>query len=134
MIGSWICSTGSRSSAPNTTTDWAVAIATGNNLSQRFSNPYCRSLCHSLIHCFSSQMVLLCKQRIQFWLHLLKRKLLIFCRQVTDQDKRIMLYRTNIIAVLIMPRFFRFHVVDPLLQISFQLCVIQFRFPDCLIR
>ena len=134
MIGSWICSTGSRSSAPNTTTDWTVTISTGNNLSQRFSNSYCCCLRYSLIDCFSSQMILLCKQGIQLRLDLFKSKFFILCRQITDQDKRIMLNRSDVISVFLMSRFFRFHVVDPLLQISFQLCVIQFRFPDCLIR
>ena len=134
MIGSRICSAGSWTTAPNTTTDWTVTISTCNNLSQRFSHPHRCCLRHGFIHCFRSQMILLCKQSIQLRLDLFKSKFFILCRQITDQDKRIMLNRSDVISVFLMSRFFRFHIVDPLLQISFQLCVIQFRFPDCLIR
>ncbi|WP_233434760.1 winged helix-turn-helix domain-containing protein [[Ruminococcus] lactaris] len=42
-------------------------------------NSYCCCLCHSFIDCFSSQMILLCKQCIQFRLDLFKSKLLILC-------------------------------------------------------
>ena len=45
-----------------------------------------------------------------------------------------MLNRSDIVPVFVMPRLFRFHVVDPLLKVCFQLCVVKVCLPDRLIR
>ena len=45
-----------------------------------------------------------------------------------------MLNRSDIVPVFVMSRLFRFHLVDPLLEVCFQLCVVKVCLPDCLIR
>ena len=120
MIGSWHDSTGSWTTRPSATADGAVAISTGYNLSQRFSDSNRSGLCDCLCFSFHIHAILCFKQFLNHIFYIRIFELTIFHGKKRNQMIRIMGDLINVVAILVIVRISGFDVVDLPVQ-----CILQ---------
>ena len=133
MIGSWHDSTGSWTTRPSATADRAVAISTGYNLSQRFTNPYRSGLCDCLCFAFHIHAILRFKQFLNHILYIRIFEFTIFHGKKRNQMIRIMGDLINVVAILVIVRISGFDVVDLPVQCILQCFISIFRRVDIII-
>ena len=133
MVCSWICTTSSWSSGPYTTTDSTVTISTGHYLSQWFSDSNISGFCHRFCSTFRIQMILCFKKSLQFIFNIWVRPVPIFCGKIRDKMVWIMANLSNVVLILVIIRMSSFHLINLLVQGTFQSSISVFGSIDILV-